>query len=403
MIERPFLLDVTRLVGRSWSRRRATGIDRVCAAYLYQLASRAHAVVRYRGALRVIDAGRSDRLFAMLLGNDDGFRRKFLGFVPGVLAAGRSRVAGDGATYLNVSHSDFDLPSHGRWIAQCGLRAVYMIHDLIPITHPQDCHRRAVVRHRQRVLGALDHADGIVVNSRATNRELARFARSQDAALPPTIAAPLAGARLGSRGSSQAPRSPYFLCFGSIDQRKNHLLLLDVWTQLVAELGEQAPRLIIAGQWGIRSGDVRRRWASSADLRRHVTVLDTCDDGELGGLLRGTCAVLLPSRAEGFGLPLVEALEAGVPVIASDLPSFREIGQGIPTLLDPADRDSWHRTIAAFAVGCSVRERQMRRMPEFRKFTWDDHFALVEPWISTLPRPSRPTARTHGQQNLVRC
>ena len=96
----------------------------------------------------------------------------------------------------------------------------------------------------------------------------------------------------------------------------------------------------------------------------------------------------MPSFAEGFGLPLVEALRIGTPVIASDLPVFREIAGDIPTYLAPLDGDAWLRAIRAFLGASSDRIRQIAQMKSYRAPTWDGHFAVVEPWLNSLENRS---------------
>ncbi|WP_098104750.1 glycosyltransferase family 1 protein [Novosphingobium sp. PC22D] len=397
--ERPYLLDVTRLVSRSWTRRLSTGIDRVCYAYLERYAGRAHAVVQHRGVARTFDAPGSDRLFELLLGPDRRFRQDLVGFAARHLSRARAVLDGGDALYVNVSHTDFDLPSHQRWVRQSRLRPVYLIHDLIPITHGELCRPHAVARHRGRVTGALRSAAGIIVNSHATARDLAAFSKAQSLPLPPTLPAALAGAPLAAPRARAPIAEPYFVCVGTIEPRKNHMLLLQVWLAIAAQLGRETPRLVIVGQWGKGSGAVREALRASPALQRHVTVMDRCPDEDLAGLVSGAVALLKPTLAEGFGLPLVEALRLGTPVIASDLPCFREIGQGVPTLLDPEDAHAWTRTVLGFAssTGDPERRRQLAMMPSFAPPTWDDHFARVEAWMERLP-VSLPAPWTLGHR-----
>jgi glycosyltransferase involved in cell wall biosynthesis len=96
-------------------------------------------------------------------------------------------------------------------------------------------------------------------------------------------------------------------------------------------------------------------------------------------------ALLFPSVVEGFGLPLVEALRMGIPVIASDVPVFREIGGDIPTYLDPRDEAGWESAIAEYSQDRSaVRAAQLDRITGFRAPTWPEHFERVEAWLGTL-------------------
>ncbi len=392
--DRPLLLDATRLVARSWTGRRPTGIDRVCLAYLRQFRTRARAVVQYRGVVRTLKADHSDMLFDLLEGPDASFRKELMRITPATLFSRSTNPAVAGATYINCSHTDFDLARHSRWVHANGLRPVYFLHDLIPVTHPELCRPVAVRRHLQRLLSALRMASGIIVNSRSTAAELRRFAQDRQHASPGIVTAPLAGAQLttgpampgvpGTAALDGRSRRPYFAAVGTIEPRKNYLMLLRIWAQLAERFGSMTPRLVIAGQWGQDAGYVRRVQQELAMLAPHVEVASRCDDRRVGEIVSGARALLLPTLAEGFGLPLVEALALGTPVIASDLPSLRETGQGIPLFLQPGSDDLWHDAIAAFSGPFSDRERQLQMLPRFAPPTWEDHFARVEPWLRQL-------------------
>lgn len=390
MIQRPFLFEATRMIASSWAGKSPTGIDRVCDAYLRRFSSRAQAVVQHRGMVRILSPRHSDELFAMLTDAEAATRPGIAAFALRAWFEGAPRTDGNGAIYLNVSHTDFDLPSHGKWVRQCGLRPVYFIHDLIPITHPQYCTPHAVRRHRGRVVNALKTACGIVVNSRSTAHELRTFAHQETLPLPPLTVAPLAIGDRAMRQTAIAGDRPYFLCLGTIDERKNHRLLLDVWLRLIVELGVDAPRLVIVGQWGARSSAVRDMWKRHPALRRYVTLITRCNDEAVRGWLAGAQALLMPTLAEGFGLPMVEAMASGTPVIASDLSCFHEISQGIPRLLDPADRAAWFNAILEFPEPGGERQRQFRLLDHYRPPVWDDHFGAVEAWLTALSQGRDP-------------
>ncbi len=386
MSESPILFDVTRLISRSWTRRLSTGIDRVCYAYLDHFRSRAQAVVQHKGMFRILTQRHSDTLFDMLRGADGPFRRRMAAFAPAALARGATRIDGHGATYVNVSHTDFDLDSHVMWGESCGFRSVYLIHDLIPITHAEHCRPHAVRRHRGRVTNALRHASGIIVNSSATADELTNFSSREKLTAPPLLVAPLAGASLSSYADTPAADEPYFVCVGTIEPRKNHLMLLELWRAMVARLGKDAPRLVIIGQWGSNSDAVRARLREGGGLAGRIQMVEGCDDVALGQWVAGARALLMPTLAEGFGLPMVEAMRLGTPVIASNLPCFREIGEGIPLLLDPLDPSAWEGAVLDFTGDHAERQRQLARLRTYRPATWDCHFSEVDRWLEALPQ-----------------
>jgi len=394
----PVLLDVTRLISRSWTGRHSTGIDRVCYAYLDRFGHHARAVVQHRGVHRVLSKHHSQTLFALLRGPDRLLRCRLMAFGAKALAWNAADVQLRDAIYLNVSHTEFDLQSHISWTRRHAMRPVYLIHDLIPITHADYCRPRAVTRHRGRVVNALHHAAGIIVNSHSTAQDLAAFARLHDLPVPPLLAASLAAATLPVPPADTRPPQahPYFLCIGTVERRKNHGMLMELWSRLIAAGRKDLPDLVIIGQWGANSARLRARLQNDPELCTKVRVLDQVRDCDLSKWITGARALLLPTLAEGFGLPLLEALALKTPVVASDLPCFREIGQGIPTLLDPLDESAWEAIITDLTPDSPEYLAQAQRMHRFKAPHWDDHFASVESWLAGLP------ARGHSATDVFR-
>lgn len=235
------------------------------------------------------------------------------------------------------------------------------------------------------MLTVLKTGAGVICNSQVTAVELADFAAAERIAMPPSVVAWLGTDPLPAVFHHQPPGRPSFVTLGTIEGRKNHLLLLDVWHRLIARLGERAPRLLIIGQRGWEADAVFRRLDEDESLRGHVEELGRCTDAEIAAHLAAARALLFPSFAEGYGLPLIEALAAGVPVIASDLPVFRELCGTIPTYLDPRDEDGWEAAILDYAQPESVaRAAQCRRMEGFHAPDWAAHFAIVEAWLRKL-------------------
>lgn len=383
-VPEPVLLDVTRLVARSWTGRRATGIDRVCLAYLRHFRARAQAVVQHRGLIRALGPSESAELFALLEEDAPALRRRLARQLSSALLLRPLRGELTGRAYLNIGHTDFDLAVHHAWIRQRGVRPFYFLHDLIPVLHPEFSRPHAVRRHQGRVESAMASAAGIILGSHAVERDLANFAAARSLALPPLAVAPLAGEDFAVNAPAGAANpAPFFLTIGTIEPRKNHRLLLDVWQRLAAHLGADTPRLVIVGQTGPMTGDLLAPLAADPALAAHVEHRSACSDTELAGLMYHARAVLMPSLAEGFGLPFVEALQAGRPVIASDLPVFREIGQGAARLIDPADRDGWEQAVLAALA------EPARQSSGFAAPRWPAHFHVVERFIAAPAENAR--------------
>ena len=383
---RPFLLDVTRLIWRRWLGRLPTGIDRVCLAYLDHYRAQAQAVIQRRGFRRILSEAASDRLFAILVGPQPNVRRDLVIFLARERLRINGRLAGRGRLYLNVGHTALQDEGYLAWTRSADVRPVYMIHDLIPITHPEFCRAGEAQRHVGRVRNMLASAVGIIGNSRATLDSLARFAADEAVALPATIAALLGtDLRWARLGPGVQPERPTFIMLGTIEGRKNHLLLLNIWAGLVREFGPNAPRLLIIGQRGWECEDVFDMLDRSEVLRDAVTEVSRCSDAEVQRHLRGARALLFPTLVEGYGLPLIEALASGTPVIASDLPVFHEIGQEIPDFINSLDEAAWRAAILSYASVPSIaREAQVERLAAFSPPTWNAHFTRVDAWLATL-------------------
>jgi glycosyltransferase involved in cell wall biosynthesis len=379
----PLLLDVTRLIWRRWKGRLPTGIDRVCLAYLRHFGGRSQAVVQHKHFRRILEKQASQDLFALL----EGPARQFRARLPRGILRHLSALngAGGGRPYVNVGHTGLDSAGFRDWAGRSNVRPVYLVHDLIPITHPQFCRAGEDDRHRERMLTVLKTATGVIGNSQSTLDELAHFAKTVGLQMPPARPAWLGWDPLPALPPAQQTKRPTFVALGTIEGRKNHLLLLNVWSRLIDRMGSDTPRLLIIGQRGWQAEPVFDLLDHNKKLSGHVIELDRCTDEELARHLASARALLFPSLAEGYGLPLIEALAEGVPVIASNLPVFRELSADIPTYLDPFDETAWESAILDYALADSPgREAQFNRMRGFRPPSWQEHFDMVDDWLQTL-------------------
>ena len=358
-----------------------TGIDRVCLAYLDEFADQSRAVVQYHGYRRVLGRRTSARLFRLLGSPGSDFRRKFVAIMVRSIFEQPGPVVG--RLYLNIGHTGLDQDGLGEWIKKTGVRPVYFVHDLIPITHPQFCRSGEQEKHQRRMLTVLETAAGIIGNSQATLDDLAHFARQSGREMPPSITGWL-GTEVPPANGNGATEPPTFVALGTIEARKNHMLLLDVWSRLARSEEGPPPKLLLIGQRGWECADVFGR-LDKKEFGGSVIELNACSDQQLFDHLAGARALLFPSFAEGFGLPLTEALASGTPVIASDLPVFREIGQGVPELLDTDDPGAWRKAVTDYAAPEGERRRaQVDRMKDFKPYSWRDHFAAIGPWLAKL-------------------
>lgn len=337
-------------------------------------------MVQHHRIRRILDKKASDALFDILLAGPRSFRGNL--FKTALRFGLKANCSSKRRLYLNIGHTGLDQPGFRSWVADTAVRPIYLVHDLIPITHPEFCRAGERDRHLARMRTVLSTATGVIGNSQATIDELSAFAEAEGIPSPPSLAAWLGTAPLPRPASVQPPERPTFLVVSTIEGRKNHLMLLNVWTRLVQRLGDRAPRLLVIGQRGWEARQALDMLDHSETLKCAVVEVGHCNDEQLARHLVGARALLFPSLAEGYGLPLVEALSLGTPAIASDIPVFHEIGLGIPDLIDPLDDSAWERAILDYSQGDSVARRaQLSRMAGYEAPSWDAHFTAVDEWL----------------------
>lgn len=391
------VIDLTRLVSRQ-GHSTLTGIDRVELAWLSHLLTQTtplYALIRTPAgcllvpragaqavqdmALRRIVPDRLDLLSRLTRrGNpargraESLLRRLALARVPvWALARGLRRYLPKGAVYLNLGHSNLSAPVLAA-LGQAGLRRLVMVHDCIPLDHPQFSRADAPAAFAAKLAVVSAHADRVIHLTHAsragTEAHLTRLGR-----VPPGIVAPL-GVTVAPPDPLALPpavglTAPYFVILGTIEPRKNHALLLDVWERLAKE-ADPLPTLIIAGARGWAAPDLLARLDRKPP---GVIELPGLTDGAVSALLTGARALLFPTHAEGFGLPAIEAAALSVPLVCSDLPVFREILNDYPVYLRPDDIYSWAETIKRVSSADGYAGTGARQvLPQ-----WQEHFRAV--------------------------
>jgi glycosyltransferase involved in cell wall biosynthesis len=396
------LFDLSRLISRA-GRETPTGIDRVELAYAEHLiAGRtplSFTMMTPLGGFGTLPEAVAREYLQVLAGawreagSSQPIRRakrlaqtlRAAAFWRGQHALRRQCGSGTGRViYMLVSHHHLE---KRRAIARLKEQVrgcfVCLIHDLIPIEFPEYALPGQNDKHRRRIETAAALADAVIVNSTVTRDGFAPYLARAGRA-PPVVVAPF-GVDLRAALPAEPPpvKPPYFVCVGTIEARKNHLLLLNLWRQLREELGDAAPRLVLIGQRGWETENAIDMLERCPALRGLVFERTNVPDDEAARLVQGARALLLPSFAEGFGFPLVEALALGVPVLCSNLAAFRENGGDVPEYLDPLDGLGWRSAVIDYALPSSPRRAaQLGRLSGWRAPSWHDHFAAVEALIA---------------------
>ncbi|MFZ5705443.1 MAG: glycosyltransferase family 4 protein [Pseudomonadota bacterium] len=385
------ILDISRLLSRTLHAM-PTGIDRVELVYARQLIDKIPNRLHFAAVNPLGLYGRlpTEAVLRFLAETEARWssarslsRREML------VAAGRSlaslrprpvprRAAGSRRYYIQASPHHLDRPERVQAKLQAeGARFVCLVHDLIPIEYPEYARPNGADTHRRRIATMGAFAQGLIANSQATADSLTAFLGES---APPVRVAHLGCDPLPSGAALPAGLTPpYFVVLSTIEPRKNHLLLLNIWRRMVETLGPEAtPQLAIVGRRGWENENVIDMLERCDSIKGHVHELSGLPDHMVGTLLRNARALLCPSFAEGFGMPVTEALLSGTPALCSDLAALREAGGTVPEFLDPLDGPGWLAAITDYTQdGSAARLRQMERMQDWTPPTWDAHIATV--------------------------
>ena len=232
---------------------------------------------------------------------------------------------------------------------------VVTIHDAVPWTHPTTLTPRGVDWHRAMAARVARSADAVVVPTAAVAAALTDLLPFGDRihvigeGVSASVAPPDdADARALAL---ELPEAGFLFTFATLEPRKG----LDVLIEALAHPDAPDLPLLVAGQPGWGGVDPLAQAASLGLSNTRVRLLGRVSDADLAVLLSLATAVVVPSRAEGFGLPLLEAMAAGAPVVTSDDPALVEVGGGAARVVPVGDAAQ-----LAMAL-CEVAQDEVRR------------------------------------------
>jgi glycosyltransferase involved in cell wall biosynthesis len=258
--------------------------------------------------------------------------------------------------------------------ARRGRDLVVTVHDTVPWTHPDGLTRRGVGWHRRMIGRAARRADALAVPTAAVADDLPRHVACLAAVhvVGAGVSAAVTGPVARSQATAIADRLDlppgYVLAVGTLEPRKG----IDILIAALAQPHAPDLPLLLAGQqgWGrIDPAEVARR-AGLAPGR--VRVLGRISDAELAVVLRRASVLAAPSQAEGFGLPVLEAMAAGVPVVHSDAPALIEVAGGAGVSFErgnPAALAAALRAVVSAPAAAEAMIAAGRRRAE--RFTWE--------------------------------
>lgn len=261
---------------------------------------------------------------------------------------------------------------------------VVTVHDTVPWTHPETLTARGVAWHRGAIARAARVADAIVVPTKAVADELrALLPGARVAVVPNGVSGAVLRRPVDADAIARrlALPSRYALAVGTVEPRKGLEVAIDALADdaLAVErlsVGDEAAddgglSLVVAGPQGWGGVDVMALARRKGLPDNRIRVLGAVTDDELAVALGRAAMLVAPSRAEGFGLPVLEAMAAGVAVVHSDIPALVEVAGGTGVAVPVGDARALAAAMRAVLDDRrATEERVTAARAMARRFTW---------------------------------
>jgi glycosyltransferase involved in cell wall biosynthesis len=258
-------------------------------------------------------------------------------------SAGLPRYAGRRG--LRLFHgTNYDVPLWG------GAARVVTVHDLSQFVHPETHERRSVSRARRRLPLMVRAAEAVVTPTEAVRREVCEHLGVPPSKVYAVHEAARACFKPQARAEAEAALrglgvgGDFLLAVGTIEPRKNLAALVRAFEVVLRERPSATLRLVVAGGRGWLTGPLFEALERSP-ARERVVLTGYVSDGHLRALYSACRAFVYPSVYEGFGLPPLEAMGCGAPVVAGRTPAVEEVTAGAARLFDPRDASALARTL----------------------------------------------------------
>jgi glycosyltransferase involved in cell wall biosynthesis len=376
---RQILIDVSMLVNNLRKKQKHFGMFKVSIAYLRYFLNEVQVVFHIRKKLVIMPKHISYQIAVLILEQpQDAFSKIFKLFLKGLCYSNTLNPKNNNVL-LKVDYSGFNKHEYFENLKTKDIQLIGMIHDLIPILD-SDFNNNHQEFLSNKIFNLVKESCALLTVAKSTEQEIKNFFLNKQLDLPKLLGIPL-GLSLEQHihlsSSHSKISSPYFVMIvAGFEPRKNLFLMLQIWKKLAAKHQSQAPKLLVMGM--LKKYPHLPNVLQSDNLKNLVEFANPSDE-ELQIYLKHARALLFPSFAEGFGLPLIEALGLGVPVIASDLDVFKEIAGDVPEYLSPIDGLGWMRMIEHYMDEHSeLRQAQLQRMKGFNIPTWQEHFIQLE-------------------------
>lgn len=252
-------------------------------------------------------------------------------------------------------------------------KVIASVHDMSFMRYPEFTEEKNLVYLTRGIKKTIDSADAIITISKFSAEEIEHFfpsAKGKTFYSHLGIAqnfSPAATEFVASTKAKYKLERPYIITVGTIEPRKNHLLLVDAFEQIA----NQGIDLVVVGGIGWKSEKIIERFKTSK-YASQIHMLNNLGDGDLPALYTGASAFALPSYYEGFGFPPLEAMGCGTPVVSAPGGSLEEVIEDAGIIVKDYNADAWSAALIKVMGETDLRDSLINKgFLHIKKFTWD--------------------------------
>lgn len=287
-----------------------------------------------------------------------------------------------------------------------GLKLAVFLHDIIPVIHPQFVHQNTIVLFMEYLGAYLKYADLIIASTESTLKYINKLITDIGVKPIPGFVSWLGVNFLGGEENEKnvlanarkaVDAGRYVLMVGTIEPRKNHELMLNAFEHGLFDLGYH---LVFAGHFGWDVDELKKRIIGHPLLGKKLFYIENGNDATIDYLYRNAYMVVFPSFAEGFGLPVVEALGRGTPVIASNYDVIYEVGKDYAEFFDPSKEKEFLNLFYKYHNNPGLYDEWRKKIQSYCSFSWEQAENKIAEALLTLA-PSKEKARKGIVKQMV--
>lgn len=366
------VFDISRVLFRSLRGLKPTGIDVVTLRYVNFYSEKASFFVYRKGFFYFFSDRYSREIARTITQKPKNFIFEIIKFF--ILSIPTNLRKKNYTHIVNLGHIGLEHKIYFKKSKKYAKKIVTLLHDLIPIRNPNYCTIKQTLAHKKRILNSIKLSDKIITISKYVKNDLLKYIEENKLEFNNHIDVLYPGSTFEGKDINNAKYSQsssnYHLMIGTIEGRKKYDFILK-FLEKEAQSNININEVIIVGQKGWSDEEFNKLFKKDL-IKKHVQLLHDCDDEELIGLYKNCKAVVFPSEAEGFGLPLIDAMFFKKPILANQLDVFKEIAGDYPYYFNNKSHKSFKKSLQ-LSETFNYENHSKAELP-----TWSNHFRDFE-------------------------